>query len=148
MSEISIRRATCEDIPEWLRMRQALWPTSPVEDLRWGMDEAFSDPRQAIFFAVRTDGSPCGFLEANTRDYGEGCETSPVGYIEGWYVDEDVRQRGVGRTLVNAAEDWARSLGMTEMGSDTWLENETSIRAHLKMGYEEMERLVHFVKKL
>jgi aminoglycoside 6'-N-acetyltransferase I len=148
MSEISIRRATHDDIPEWLRMRQALWDTSPVEDLRWGMDEVLSDSRQSVFFAVRADGSPCGFVEAATRDYGEGCETSPVGYIEGWYVADDVRQNGVGRRLVQAAEDWARSLGMTEMASDTWLENETSILAHLKMGYQEMERLVHFVKKL
>jgi aminoglycoside 6'-N-acetyltransferase I len=125
-----------------------LWDTSPLEDLRWGLEDVLNDPRQAVFFAVRADGSPCGFLEAGTRNYGEGCETSPVGYIEGWYVEADVRQRGVGRLLVQTAEDWARSLGLTEMGSDTWLENETSIAAHLKMGYQEMERLVHFVKKL
>jgi len=148
MADVSIRRATHEDIPEWLRMRQVLWDTSPLEDLRWGLEDVLNDPRQAVFFAVRADGSPCGFLEAGTRNYGEGCETSPVGYIEGWYVEADVRQRGVGRLLVWTAEDWARSLGLTEMGSDTWLENETSIAAHLKMGYQEMERLVHFVKKL
>ncbi len=148
MSEISIRHAMHEDIPEWLRMRQALWGTSPIEDLRWGLEESLNDPKQAIFFAVRADGSPCGFLEAGMRSYGEGCETSPVGYIEGWYVDDDIRNQGVGRRLVQTAEDWARSLGMTEMASDTWLDNETSIQAHLRMGYEEMERLVHFVKKL
>jgi len=34
------------------------------------------------------------------------------------------------------------------MASDTWLENEVSIAAHLKMGYYEAERLVHFVKRL
>ena len=34
------------------------------------------------------------------------------------------------------------------MASDTWLDNEASIRAHVKMGYVEVERLVHFVKKL
>ena len=148
MSEYSIRRATHEDIPEWLRMRQALWSTSPLADLRWGMDEVLSDPRQVVFFAVREDGSPCGFVEAGTREYGEGCETSPVGYLEGWYVDEDMRQQGIGRMLFSTAEDWARSLGMTEIASDTWLENETSIIAHLNMGYQEMERLVHFVKRL
>jgi aminoglycoside 6'-N-acetyltransferase I len=148
MSEISIRRATCEDIPEWLRMRHTLWSTSPLEDLRWGLEEVLADPRQAVFLAVRADGNPCGFLETRTRDYGEGCETSPVGYIEGWYVDEDVRNQGIGRRLVQAAEDWARSLGLTEMCSDTWLDNESSIQAHLKLGYEETDRLVHFAKKL
>jgi aminoglycoside 6'-N-acetyltransferase I len=148
MPEISIRRATCEDIPEWLRMRHALWSTSPVEDLRWGLEEILADPEQAVFFALLEDGSPCGFLEASAREYAEGCETSPVGYIEGWFVEEDVRQQGVGRLLVWTAEEWARSLGMTEMASDTWLDNESSIQAHLRLGYQEMERLIHFAKKL
>ncbi len=148
MSEISIRRASHEDIPEWLRMRRALWSTSPIEDLRWAMDETLSDPKQAVFFAVREDGSPCGFVETGMRSYGEGCETSPVGYIEGWYVDDDVRNQGIGKRLVQTAEDWARSLGMVEMASDTWLDNEGSIAAHVRMGYFEVERLVHFVKKL
>ena len=47
-----------------------------------------------------------------------------------------------------AAENWAREKGCTEMASDTWLDNEPSIRAHLKMGYNEVERLVHYVKQL
>jgi hypothetical protein len=34
------------------------------------------------------------------------------------------------------------------MASDTWLDNEAGIRAHLKMGFHEVERLVHFVKQL
>jgi L-amino acid N-acyltransferase YncA len=57
-------------------------------------------------------------------------------------------EQGLGKALVQAAEEWARSQGLTEMASDTWLENDASIRAHLKMGYEEAERLVHFIKKL
>jgi len=148
MAEISIRRATCDDIPEWLRMRHTLWSTSPIEDLRWGLEEILADPHQAVFLAVRENGRLCGFLEASSRDYAEGCETHPVGYIEGWFVEEDLRQRGVGRQLVWSAEEWARSLGMTEMASDTWLENDAGQQAHLKLGYQEMERLIHFAKKL
>jgi aminoglycoside 6'-N-acetyltransferase I len=49
---------------------------------------------------------------------------------------------------MQTAEDWARSIGLTEMASDTWLENEVSIKAHLSGGYEEVERLVHFLKTL
>jgi aminoglycoside 6'-N-acetyltransferase I len=50
--------------------------------------------------------------------------------------------------MTQAAENWIREKGCTEVASDTWLENEPSIRAHVKMGYCEVERLVHFVKKL
>jgi aminoglycoside 6'-N-acetyltransferase I len=112
------------------------------------MDDLLADPLTPVFVAARPDGSLGGILEAGTRKYAENAETSPVGYIEGWYVDEDLRGQGIGRALVQAAEDWARSQGFAEMGSDTWLENEVSIQAHLKLGYEETERLVHFIKKL
>jgi len=43
---------------------------------------------------------------------------------------------------------WARERGLTEMASDTWIDNETSIAAHKRLGYDEAERLVHFIKKL
>jgi len=49
---------------------------------------------------------------------------------------------------MQAAEDWARSISITEMASDTWLDNEISIKAHFAAGYEEVERLVHFLKTL
>ena len=148
MDAITIRRATPDDRPDWLRMRQTLWPDE-IEYLTFEeMDDLLADPLTPVFLAVRPDGSLGGFIEAGTRKYAEGGYTSPVGYIEGWYVDADLRGQGIGRALVQAAEDWARSIGLTEMGSDTWLDNEGSIRAHGRLGYEETERLVHFLKKL
>ena len=144
----SIRRATHEDKPDWLRMRQGLWPDAPIEYLDFDMDDRLADPDYAVFVASGADGNLVAFIEAGLRDYGEGCETSPVGYIEAWYVDEHVRGQKLGKELVHAAEQWAREKGCSEMASDTWLENETSIAAHLKLGYQEAERLVHFVKRL
>ena len=143
-----IRRATAEDKPEWLRMRQGLWPEAPIEYLDYDLDEILADDEQAVFVAAGADGSLIAFIEAGMRSHVEGCETSPVGYIEAWYVDEHVRGQKLGKEMVRVAENWAREKGMAEMASDTWLENEVSIAAHLKMGYEEAERLVHFVKRL
>lgn len=144
----AIRRATYEDKPEWIHMRQGLWPEAPREYLDSDLDDLLSDNDSAIFVASRADGTLVAFIEAGLRDYAEGCDTSPVGYIEAWYVDPHVRGQKLGREMVHVAEQWAREKGCTEMASDTWLENDVSIQAHLKMGYYEAERLVHFVKRL
>lgn len=145
--QISIRRITAEDREEWFNMRKGIWPEAPDDFLRFDMDEILASAEDAIFMAF-VDGNPAGMIETRLRDYGEGCETSPVGYIEGWFVYPGFRGRGVAGVLVGAAEDWSRQMGCTEMASDTWLDNEISIRAHLKLGYQETERLVHFMKKL
>lgn len=147
MDQITIRRAVASDNPEWLRMRQTLWPDE-IEHLSFReMDAILADPMMPVFVAVRPNGKLGGFLEAGTRKYAEGGETSPVGYIEGWFVDPDLREHGVGGALVKAAEVWALENGLQEMGSDTWLNNKISIKAHKKLGYDEVERLVHFLKK-
>jgi aminoglycoside 6'-N-acetyltransferase I len=149
MGELKIRRIRAADKPEWLRMRVALWGEhEDVDELESEMETLFNDEMTPIFVAIRADGGLGGFVEAGTRKYAEGCQSSPVGFIEGWYVDADLRRQGVGAALIRAAEEWARGLGLTEMGSDTWLDNGTSIQAHLKLGYQEKERLVHFAKQI
>lgn len=145
--EITIRRATYEDKGEWFRMRKSIWPEAPDEYLDFDLDEILGSDTDIVFFALIED-KPVGMIEASLREYGEGCETSPVGYIEAWFVYENFRGSGVAGVLTNSAENWAREKGCTEMGSDTWLDNETSIRAHTKLGYAEVERLVHFAKTL
>jgi aminoglycoside 6'-N-acetyltransferase I len=129
-------------------MRIALWPDEPSAATDTDMRAWLERPDAAVFVAARPDGSLCGFVEVASRPYAEGCETSPVGYIEGWYVDADVRREGYGRALLEAAEDWARSEGYTEMASDALLDNTLSHRAHERCGYNEVERLVTFRKPL
>ena len=143
-----IRLVKSEDKTEWLRMRHDLWPEVEPEDLLGEMDRIIGDTQTPVFVYERPDGRLGGFIETGMRKYADGCETSPVGYIEGWLVDEDLRGQGIGKALVKTAEDWARGQGLREMASDTWLENDVSIAAHLKMGYEEVERLIHFAKPL
>ena len=96
----------------------------------------------------RGDGRLAGYIELGARAYAEGCDSSPVAYIEAWYVDEDARQSGWGRELVAAAEAWARGAGFTELASGALLDNERSIAAHKALGFREVERQVHFAKKL
>jgi aminoglycoside 6'-N-acetyltransferase I len=145
--DITLRRVTHEDKAEWFRMRKGIWPEAPDEYMTFDMDEILANDDYFVIFAC-DGGKPIGLTEAQIRDYGEGCETSPVGYLEGWYVQEDYRGKRIAGMMTQAAEDWIREKGCTEVASDTWLDNQPSIRAHLNMGYSEVERLVHYVKRL
>lgn len=138
---------TAADKSEWFKMRKGVWPEVPDDYLDFDMDEILESEHDSVFIAF-AEARPAGMIEARLRDYAEACESSPVGYIEGWFVHADFRGKGVADALVHAAENWAREKGCTEMASDTWLDNEVGIRAHIKMGYYEVERLVHFVKQL
>ncbi|HWH52251.1 MAG TPA: GNAT family N-acetyltransferase [Gemmatimonadaceae bacterium] len=136
------------DWDEWLRMSAELFPNEPAGEIAAGMHAFRSRFDAAVFVAERPDGGLAGFVEAGTRAYADGCETSPVGYLEAWYVDPDARGAGVGRALVAAAEAWASARGFREMASDALLENEGSHRAHRAIGYAEVERHVLFRRAL
>ena len=82
------------------------------------------------------------------RSIAEGCRTTPVPYVEGWYVMPEARRRGIGRELMGAAESWARERGDVEIASDALIDNLPSERAHRALGFVEVERAIHFRKDL
>jgi len=144
-----VRRVGPLDDAEWLRMRDVLWPGLAARTHETEMaDFRANQTTQVVFVVDRENGLLGGFLETGTRHNAAGCETSPVGYIEGWYVDPDLRQAGWGRALVEAAEAWARSCGYAEIASDCHLDNDVSFMAHTAIGYKAVERLIHFRKSL
>ncbi len=136
------------DHAEWLRMRQALWPDDSPERHLAEMESFSGLDSAAVFVAERPGGGLGGFLEVSLHQDAEGCATSPVGYVEGWYVDPDLRRRGVGGLLLSAAEDWARSRGCREMASDARADNAASLAAHCARGYDVAARVVLFRKSL
>lgn len=87
-------------------------------------------------------------LELSLRPYADGCDSSPVPFVEGWYVAPEARRMGVGAALVRATERWALDNGYSEMASDALLENTGSERAHKAVGFEEVERAIRFRKDL
>jgi len=129
-------------------MRRNLWGGT-AEEHTHDMNAYFSSPQDRVtFVGERPAGGLCGFIEVSLRNYAEGCTTSPVAYIEGWYIDPDLRRRTWGSQFVQAAEAWARRQGLQEIASDTQIANAVSIQAHKVLGYEEVERLVCFRKAL
>jgi len=101
------------------------------------------------FVAETSAGRLVGFAEVDLRSHADGCDPSrPVGYLEGWYVAENYRRQGIGARLLAAAEEWARGLQCAEMASDTWIDNEVSQRSHEALGFEVVDRCVHYRKAL
>lgn len=154
MAEFLIRRAQLADREQLMRMRTALWPDSSAEEHGLEViaileDKAALTMPLVVLVAETDEHQVVGFLEVDLRSHADGCNPArPVGYIEGWYVEENYRQQGVGKRLVAAAEDWARSHGCLEIASDTWIDNEVSQRAHASLGYEVVDRCVHYRKTL
>lgn len=129
-------------------MAEALLPSERPEEYEAELQRLQLSEDAAVIVAERPDGSVCGYVEVGSRPYADGCDTSPVGYIEAWYVDPDVRRNGYGRALIEAAESWARSRGYSEMASDALIDNAVSYAAHIRSGYSEVERIVQFRKQL
>jgi aminoglycoside 6'-N-acetyltransferase I len=154
VSDICIRLARPSDHDQLLRMREALWPESSAEEHSRELTEILEGRAPVtlpliILVAEARDRMLVGFLEVDLRSHADGCNpVRPVGYLEGWYVDENHRSRGIGRKLLAMAEEWARSQGCVEMASDTWIDNEVSQRVHEELGYEVVDRCVHYRKTL
>lgn len=154
VSAVFVRLAQPSDRESLVQMRTSLWPDTSAE--KHDMEviallngtTALTMPL-AIFVAATNEGRVVGFLEVDLRSHADGCSPAqPAGYIEGWFVAEGYRQQGIGKRLVEAAEDWARSHGCVEIGSDALVENETSQRAHEALGYEVVDRCVNYRKTL
>lgn len=148
MSILRIRRYRDSDWPEWVRLSLALFPHHDVSEVTSDMERFRARDDAAVFVVDRGDGTLAGFVEVGTRSHADGCETSPVGYIEAWFVDPDVRRQGHGLALLAAAEEWARGRAYVEMASDALLDNTVSHAAHRRAGYQEGDRVVGFRKVL
>lgn len=145
---MSVRAATFDDEAEWWTIRARLWPDIPPDELNENIRGHLGGGDQGVFVWDEGEGALQGFVEVSLRRHADGCVTSPVGYLEGWWVAEHRRRNGIGRALVAAAENWAIESGCVEMGSDALLDNEVSRRAHAAVGYQEEEELVNFSKRL
>jgi aminoglycoside 6'-N-acetyltransferase I len=138
-----IRKA---DFEIWLRMGRKLWPKQ--KNLRRDFEWIAKLSYEKVFICW-ADKVPAGFVEVSMRrDYVEGSNSSPTGYLEGIFVEKKFRNQGVARILVLEAEAWARRKGATEFGSDTRLANRRSQKFHKALGFKEVEKNVAFLKKL
>lgn len=143
-----VRPLRAGDEAEWLRLRCALWPDADPAELAEELSGLIAAASLFVPVLDRGDGRLGGFAEIGERSVAAGCDSSPVAYLEAWYVDADLRRRGYAAALLRAGEDWARARGYREMGSDALLANPVSHAAHAALGFEEVDRVVVYAKRL
>lgn len=104
---------------------------------------------ETVCFIKFADEKPIGFAQCQLRrDYVEGTESSPVGYLEGIFVAEEERKHGYAAELLVECEKWAKEKGYTEFISDCELVNEDSLKFHMTLGFEEANRIICFRKDI
>ena len=143
-----IRQAQQEDLPAIVSLASRLWPDATPAALEDSFSPLLPHGKAAVFLAF-SNSQPIGFAQCQLRhDYVEGTNSSPVGYLEGVYVEELHRRRGFARLLLAACEVWAKEQGCAEFASDCELDNTDSLHFHLGLGFEEANRIICFTKKL
>ncbi|MBI3788945.1 MAG: GNAT family N-acetyltransferase [Ignavibacteriales bacterium] len=147
---VSIRPVELKDSAAWEQMREALWPSASGEHAS-EIAKFFSgnhDITEEVLVACNESGELVGFVELSIRSHAEGCSSHRIAYLEGWFITPSARRKGIGKILVEAAEQWGRTQGCCELASDTEIENHTSIAAHQSLGFSEVTRSNCFRKTL
>lgn len=143
-----IDKATKSDCMDIAKLAILMWENHTVEELIEEFETVIQDKESAIFI-ISIDDKKIGFAQCQLRhDYVEGTKTTPVGYLEGIFIREEYRKQGYAKKMLSKCEEWAKEQGCSEFASDCELENEISIEFHIKMGFEEANRIVCFKKSL
>jgi aminoglycoside 6'-N-acetyltransferase I len=150
MNYPQIRAATTFDLDTIVDLCCLLWPDGSREEHSAEIGAILSTDRCGTFpAAIFVAEDQSGFLQVGLRSHADGCDSAqPVGFVEGLYVRAEARNHGVARALVRAAETWSRGHGAKEMASDTWIDHTLSIDVHQALGFEIVDRCVHFRKPL
>ena len=143
-----IKTATKDNAYELANLAIQMWEDNSMEGLAEEFIKLIKKEDAQIFIKIVGD-KAVGFAQCQIRyDYVEGTETSPVGYLEGIFVVEEYRGKGYAKELLSECQKWAKEKGCLEFASDCELDNVTSLRFHMAMGFEEANRIICFTKRL
>lgn len=146
---IAIVQAGPEHLDGWAALRHALWDELTEAEHRAEADEQLADPTRFLNLVALDGDAVVGFAEASIRhEYVNGCEDSPVVFLEGICIAPEMRRQGLARQLVANVADWGRARGCREFASDTWHDDLESHAFHLAAGFAETERVVYFRQEL
>jgi aminoglycoside 6'-N-acetyltransferase I len=143
-----IKRAELADADALASLALQMWTDHDPNDRKDKFLELIHS-KDAACFLKYAHTKPIAFAQCQLRhDYVEGTSSSPVGYLEGIFVSEEYRKKGIAAELLEECEKWAKEKGCSEFASDCELDNTDSLKFHTAMGFEETNRIICFKKTI
>lgn len=144
----SFREMMAADAPAWSAMRKALWPLTTEAGNAKDIADILAADDMWGFIACDETGTPAAFAEVSLRRYANGCEETPVAFLEGIWTVPAFRRRGLGEQMIAYLGAFLKAKGFNELCSDALIDNTASHKAHRSWGFAETERVVYFRKPL
>lgn len=137
-----------QDVAKTAALAVKLWSDADYEELK-NEFAALVKTEDNVVFTAYFQNEMIAFAHCSIRtEYVEGADDGSVAYLEGIYVERDFRRLGIAGRLICRCENWALSKGLHQIASDCDINNSTSIAMHMKSGFTESARLVHFIKNI
>ena len=97
-----------------------------------------------LMVAVDSDDKVIGFIHANNHD---PIYAPPMKDVVALAVDPEYRNRGIGRRLLQAVEDWARETGAKGIRTNAAVSHKSALGFYKENGYEYI-RTVYNIRKM
>ena len=142
--DIRIREITPLDAPEAALLSGELgYPVAP-DAMRRRIEYLMREPDQVVFVASHREGI-AGWISVEISHH---LCVEPRAEITALVVSAGMRSRGIGRLLVERAEQWAASRGLNEMLVRSRVSRENAHRFYIREGYERTKTSAVFTKHL
>ena len=142
---MKIKTVNEQTLSIWASFASQVWRTNGQELIEKFRNNKF--PYEFLYFSSSEE--PVAWISLSLRYYYvEGYQSGPTAYLEGISIIPDFRSQGIGDKLLSFAISWAKSRGISQLGSDAELDNLLSQKFHIKHGFREVSRTVHYVRDL
>ena len=140
-----IRRVTSDDAEAVAELSAELgYPVSP-ETMRQRIAELISINDRVVFVACSAEGKVVGWIDIAITNH---LQAEPRAEIGGLVVSSHVRSKGIGRSLMAHAEEWAARRGANKMLVRSRVARERAHRFYEREGYTRIKTSIVFEKEI
>jgi GNAT superfamily N-acetyltransferase len=144
-SSCAVRPAEPRDCERLAFLAGQLGYLSTEEEVRKRLSQMQDANQYTVFVAELPSGQIAGWIGLYVL---RAIELDISAEISGLIVDEDVRSCGIGKTLLDAAERWASSVGCNAISVRSNVTRDRAHRFYAVNGYEHVKTQKELRKKL